>query len=120
MKIQLNVNDDLQKAANRLSDILGVEFGSGIEVNAVLGDRIGASLKGGVGTIYYRERCHFFRELGVFVENARKSDSFDVTEDGFTSIVISASEAMLKAFFIALNNSVISLLSGRDGVPPPK
>ena len=87
MKIQLNVNDDLQKAANRLSDILGVEFGSGIEVNAVLGDRIGASLKGGVGTIYYRERCHFFRELGVFVENARKSDSFDVTEDGFFNTV---------------------------------
>lgn len=87
MKIQLNVNDDLQKAANRLSDILDVEFGSGIEVNAVLGDRIGASLKEGVGTIYYRERCHFFRELGVFVENARKSDSFDVTEDGFFNTV---------------------------------
>ena len=87
MKILLNANKDLQNAANRLADILKVEFGSGMVVNAVCGDRVGASFKDGVGTIYYREKCHFFRELGIFVENARKSDEFDITEDGFFKTV---------------------------------
>ena len=79
MKISLNANESLQNTAKRLREILNIEFGDGIKVNAVEGDRIGASLKDGVGTIYYKDRCHFFRELGVFVENARKSDSFDIT-----------------------------------------
>ena len=87
MKLLINVNKDLQKGVERLAKILNIELGSGIEVNAVQGERIGASLKDGVGTVYYKEKCHFFRELGVFVENARKSDEFDVTEDGFFTTV---------------------------------
>ena len=52
---------------------------------------------------------------------SRYSVSFsDVTEDGFASIVISASEAILKAFLIAPSSSHICLLSGTVGVPPPK
>ena len=87
MKLLINANKDLQKGIERLSKILNIELGSGIKVNAVQGDKVGTSLKGGVGTIYYKEKCHFFRELGVFVENARKSDSFDITEDGFFKTV---------------------------------
>ena len=87
MKLQINANKDLQKGTERLAKLLGVELGSGIKINAVCGDRIGASLKDGEGVIYYKEKCHFFRELGVFVQNARKSDSFDITEDGFFNTV---------------------------------
>ena len=71
MKLLINVNKDLQKGLERIVKILNVELGDGIKVNAVEGDRIGASLKDGIGTIYYKEKCHFFRELGVFVENAK-------------------------------------------------
>ena len=74
MKLLINANKDLQKGIDRLSGILNIELGSGIKVNAVQGERIGASLKDGVGNIYYKEKCHFFRELGVLVENARRSD----------------------------------------------
>ncbi len=87
MKFCLNVNEDLQIGLKRIAELLEIELGSGITVNAVRGDRIGASLKDGVGTIYYRERCHFFRELGVFAENAKKNDSFDISEDGFFKTV---------------------------------
>ena len=87
MKLLINANKDLQKGLERIAKLLNVELGSGTVVNAVEGDRIGASLKDGVGTIYYREKCHFFRELGVFVQNAKKSDSFDITEDGFFKTV---------------------------------
>jgi len=88
MKIKFLVTDDLRLAASRLYDVLGIEESDeGIELSAVCGEKLGASLSGGVGTVYYRDKHHFFRELGVFVENARRSDTFEVFEDGFFKTV---------------------------------
>ena len=84
MKLNLHINEEMRNVAARLVSYLDFEIAEdGISVYAVQGERIGASLKDGVGTIYYKNKHHFFRELGVFIEHARKSDAFDVTEDAF-------------------------------------
>ncbi len=66
----------------RLSDILGFCRGDGITVTAEKGERIGVTLDGASAVIYYREKCQFFRELGILCENAA-GGSFDINEDTF-------------------------------------
>ena len=83
MKLEFNVCDSLLVGAKRLSGVLGYEIGEGIKVSAVKGERLGVSFKNGEAVIYYQERNHFFRELGVLVENLKISDSFDISEDPF-------------------------------------
>ena len=84
MKIKFNVDSKFQKGIERLTKILGYEISNdGIVLCAVEGERIGASLKDGNGTIYYNKTNHFFRELSVFVQNASKKNEFDITEDGY-------------------------------------
>ena len=83
MKLNFNVCESLRIGAERLSSLLGYELGDGIKVSAVKGERLGVSLKDGEAVIYYSEKHHFFRELGILIENARKSDSFEVIEDAF-------------------------------------
>ena len=84
MKLNFNVSDELLLAARRLFDIIGVtEATDGITVTAKEGERIGVSLKDGVAILYYRKKVHFFRGLALLVENAKKSDEFDITEDGY-------------------------------------
>ncbi len=88
MKIKFLVPDGLRCVASRLFGILGIEESDcGIELRCVHGERVGASLYDGVGTVYYRDKHQFFRELGVFVENARKKDAFEINEDGFFKTV---------------------------------
>lgn len=88
MKLNLHVDAALQETASRLATYLNFELSeAGIPVYAVCGDRIGVALKDGVGTIYYKNKHHFFRELGVFVENAGKKDAFDITEDSFFEMI---------------------------------
>lgn len=83
MKINFIVPSELMAGILRLAPILGIECDPGGTVlRAIRSDKIGASLLGNTGTVYYREKHHFFRELGVFVENARESESFEVFEDG--------------------------------------
>lgn len=97
MKIKFNVDSKFNNGIERLAKLAGYEISdSGVEVTAVCGDRIGASLKDGKGTIYYRKTNHFFRELGIFVQNAKKSEEFDVTEDGtfeMTGLMVDSSRA---------------------------
>lgn len=84
MKFHFHVDNAFQSGISRLESLLNfAQAADGIPVYAVCGDRIGASLIDGIGTIYYQKKHHFFRELGVFVENTRKSASFDLTEDSF-------------------------------------
>ena len=97
MKIKFNVDSKFNNGIERLANLAGYEISdSGVEVTAICGDRIGASLKDGKGTIYYRKTNHFFRELGIFVQNAKKSEEFDVTEDGtfeMTGLMVDSSRA---------------------------
>ncbi|MBO5316605.1 MAG: family 20 glycosylhydrolase [Clostridia bacterium] len=83
MKFNFNVDNTFDVGIDRLASILGYERGDGISVTASQGERIGVSLKNGAATIYYRDKAQFFRGLGVLVENAKKSDKFDITEDTF-------------------------------------
>lgn len=88
MKLNFHVDKIFQNGISRFEKLLNFEQAAdGIPVYAVCGERIGATLKDGVGTIYYKNKHHFFRELGVFVENMNKSDSFDVTEDSFFEMI---------------------------------
>ena len=82
MKIKFNIEEDLLKSALKLSDILGFcEDEGGVPLYAVCGDAVGASLKDGVGTVYYSAKNQFFRELGIFIENAKKKKEFEIFED---------------------------------------
>ena len=83
MKLSFNVDNSLKMGISRLAPILSYEIGEGIAVSAVKGDKIGASFDGKNAVVYYKDKHHFFRELGVLVENLRKSDKFDITEDSY-------------------------------------
>ena len=100
MKIKFNVDSKFKKGIERLTKLLNYEISDeGIELSAVCGDKIGASLKDGKGVIYYTKTNHFFRELSVFVQNASKKDEFDITEDAFfetTGLMMDASRAAVQ------------------------
>ena len=84
MKLNLQVEEKLRIGAERLLPLIGAEHAEdGLTVKAVCGERIGAELRDGEGTIYYKEVHHFFRELGVFVQHAKKETDFSVAEDDF-------------------------------------
>ncbi len=82
MKLKFSVPAEFDIGIDRLSGILGFCKGEGTTVTAEKGERIGVSLKDGEAVIYYREKHHFFRELGVLCENIGKGE-FDITEDSF-------------------------------------
>lgn len=84
MKLNLQVEEKLRIGAERLLPLIGAEHAEdGLAVKAVCGERIGAELRDGEGIIYYKEVHHFFRELGVFVQYAKKETDFSVAEDDF-------------------------------------
>ncbi len=84
MKLSFSVDKTFDIGIKRLSALLGFECGEGgISVSAEKRDFPGVSLSGGKAVIYYKEKHQFFRELGVLVEKAKRSDSFTVNEDGF-------------------------------------
>ena len=83
MKFNFKIDSSLTEGVARLSSLLGFEIGEGIEVTALEGARRGVSYKDGKATVYYDKKSYFFRALGLLIENAKKSDSFDITEDGF-------------------------------------
>lgn len=83
MKFNFNVDNSFENGISRLSKFLGFEIGSGINVKAEHGERIGVSLSNGEATIYYKEKSHFFRELGLLIQNAKEKDSFQIVEDDF-------------------------------------
>ncbi len=84
MKLNFLCDKDLLCTLSRLSELIGFDIGEGgIPVSFVKGERLGASLSDGKAAIYYQRKHQIFRELCVLLENAKASDSFDVTEDGF-------------------------------------
>ncbi|MBQ6902748.1 MAG: family 20 glycosylhydrolase [Oscillospiraceae bacterium] len=83
LKLDLNIDKDLFVAAEKLCDLLGVEIGDGITVTAEKSDRTGVVLKNGKAHITYSKKHLFFRELGLLVEYARKTDEFELWEDGY-------------------------------------
>ncbi len=83
MKFKFNVNKELQNSIERLAPVLGMELGEGITVDVCQGERIGVSLSRNRAVIYYKKKNQIFRGMGVLLENARKKDGFDITEDGF-------------------------------------
>lgn len=87
MKLKFDLTEELLVGARRLLPILDVTEGDGITVVAERGERIGVSLKGGKATVYYRDKAHFFRGLGLLAENAKRSDAFDITEDGYFEFI---------------------------------
>ena len=100
MKIKFNVDEKFKAGIERLTKLLNYEISEeGIELCATQGDRVGAALKDGKGTIYYTKTNHFFRELSIFVQNAAKGDEFDITEDAFfetTGLMMDASRAAVQ------------------------
>ena len=79
--------EEFLEGIKRLSPVLGFEIGSGITVEAKKADRIGVSCSGGKAIILYKEKFHFFRYLGVLVEELKRSDTLSVYEDSFFETV---------------------------------
>ena len=87
MKLNFTVAEELMLGITRLSSVLGFEIGEGVTVSAVKGERIGVSLKGGKAVIYYREKVQFFRGIGILLQSLKKSDEFEISENGFFETV---------------------------------
>ncbi len=81
MKFNFNVPKEFISGIERLAPLLGYETGDGITVTAVKGERIGVSLSDGKATIYYKEKAHFFRGLGMLVESTKCKDKFEIFSD---------------------------------------
>jgi len=84
MKIHFEkLPDTLDEGISELADILDIRIteGEGIKIQVIqaLGP-IRVSLQDGEGLIRYQETIHFYRALGVFLEQARKEAHFDITE----------------------------------------
>ena len=76
------VDSELEKGIQRLCPVLNFEIGDGILVTAQKGDRLGVTLKDRQAVIYYTKKHLFFRELGILVEHASKTN-FELFEDTF-------------------------------------
>ena len=87
MKFSFNLAPDLMDGIERLCSVLGFEIGEGIRVNSVCADRIGVQLSRGVATVYYRDKHHFFRELGILVHKARTETEFSHFDDGYYTCI---------------------------------
>ncbi len=88
MKLCFAADTIFEKGMERLAGILGYEIAEdGIRLRAEQSEKIGVTFADGEGVIYYKERHHFFRELGVFVQNVKEKESFDITEDDFFKTV---------------------------------
>ena len=83
IKLHFDIPAHLAAPLPRLQTMLGFTQGDGITVTAVQGERNGVSLHDGKATLYFTAPHLFYRELGVLLEHARTSDSFDITEDSF-------------------------------------
>ena len=70
MKFHFKVEKKFEKGILRLQKLLVFELGDGICVSAQRGERIGVSLNGEKAVIFYKEKHHFFRELGLLFQYA--------------------------------------------------
>lgn len=81
MLISFLNSESFSEGLSRLLPLLDVTVGEGgFSVRAERADFLGASLSGKNGIIYYKEKIHFFRALGLFVEKARLGKDFEVRE----------------------------------------
>ena len=84
MKIYFdNLPEKLLEGVGELGHIdIRITEGEGLKIMVIQAPGpIQASLKDGQGTIRYQEKIHFFRALGVFLEQARERDRFELTEE---------------------------------------
>ena len=83
IKLQFKVDETFLTGITRLQAVLGFEQGEGVLVTAEQGSKIGVSKTGNEAVIYYTQKHHFFRELGVLIEKLKKGeDEFSLVEDG--------------------------------------
>ena len=85
IKIKLLIPEELSDAAARLCPLIGLlPSEEGILLRAQRCERLGVSLSSGVATVYYKEKHHFFRELGILAEHLHMGDGdFEHTDDGY-------------------------------------
>lgn len=74
---------ELIEGIEELSEILHIELhADGMPVEAVQAPGpLQVTLRDGKGSIRYQEKIHFYRALGLFVQHAAESDSFEITEE---------------------------------------
>src|SRR5687768_17416729 len=94
MKIKLEGDwKELQDGFSLIKEKLGLELapdGLPLRVEKII-DGIEVQLQDGCGSIRFAERIHFFRALGLFVEEARKAEQFRLVEKPqFTTIGVMA------------------------------
>ncbi len=76
----VNLPPELAEGLENVSEMLGLKTGVGTPVRVKRGEEIRVRKSEGEGEITYAEPHHFFRALGLYLENASKNDEFDLSE----------------------------------------
>nr|WP_304214285.1 beta-N-acetylhexosaminidase [Fredinandcohnia onubensis] len=78
----LGETNSILKGLDLLTDDLGIELNEkGYPITVIQREGpIKVSNKDGKGEIYYQEKIHFYRAMGVWLENYQKSGEFEITE----------------------------------------
>lgn len=76
------LTEDLSRGTAELADMLGIQIqAGGITVEVVQGEGpLTVTRNGDSGKIHYQNKIHFYRALGLFVEQAKESETFEITE----------------------------------------
>jgi hypothetical protein len=82
MKINFtSINADLLTGVNFLSEDLNIETASdGVPIEVCAGEVLEVKYSAGRGLIRYKEKHHFFRALGLFIEHFDEREDFHITE----------------------------------------
>ncbi|RIW34237.1 beta-N-acetylhexosaminidase [Bacillus salacetis] len=99
------LSDGLELIAKELNLQL-TNTGYPIQVKKTATGDLKVKNKDGKGSIVYKEKIHFFRALGVWIENYKKKGDFEITE--------SPKFEMNGAMLDASRNGVLSVLSIQD------
>ncbi|WP_054957350.1 beta-N-acetylhexosaminidase [Paenibacillus dakarensis] len=76
------LTEGLARGTAELADILGIQLQQGgVTVEVTQGEGpLMISRSGDHGSIRYQDQIHFYRALGLFVEHAKESDTFEISE----------------------------------------
>ena len=84
MKFSFKVSDDLLFGIKEVSAHLGFEIGNGeyvVSAEQIDAHDLCVSVNGKDVSIIYAEKCHFFRALGLAIQNINEGkDSFEISE----------------------------------------
>ena len=80
MKINPSLTRSLLDGLKKIAPLIGIEITdseNAVKLTAACGNRSGVVLKNGEAKIYYRDRVHFYRGLGILAEKGKTEAEFE-------------------------------------------